>query len=93
MKHILKRPLVSEKNTVLAQNSNQYVFVVDVNANRLEIAQAVALRFGVEVQGVRTLQQRGKMRVLGRHFGKKSNWKKAFVTLKQGQKIELIEGL
>ena len=93
MKRIIKKPLVSEKNTILSQNFGQYVFEVDKNANKFEIAQAVAARFGVEVLKVRTLHRRGKIKVVGRRFGKRSNIKKAFVQIKKGQKIDLFEGV
>ncbi|MBI2608259.1 MAG: 50S ribosomal protein L23 [Deltaproteobacteria bacterium] len=93
MKRVLKKPLVSEKNTLLSQNLNQYVFEVDGGANKIEIKHAVQKRFGVEVEGVRTLMQRGKMKVLGRSMGKRPNFKKAVVTLKKGQKIDLFEGV
>ena len=91
MKHVLKKPLISEKNTALGE-LGCYVFEVHTDANKFEVAEAVSERFGVEVEKVRTLNQRGKNRVLGKSFGRKSNFKKAFVTLKKGQKIDLFEG-
>jgi len=93
MKRILIKPLVSEKNTRLSQNHNQYAFQVLSRSNKFEIAQAVSKRFGVEVERVRTLIQRGKIKTVGRNIGKKSNFKKAIVTIKEGQKIELFEGV
>ncbi len=93
MKRILTKPLVSEKNTQLAQAHNQYVFQVHADANKFEISEAIAKRFGVEVENVRTMIQRGKVKVVGRNIGKKSNFKKAIVTIKEGQKIELFEGM
>lgn len=93
MKRILAKPLVSEKNTHLSQTYNQYVFQVHTGANKFEIAEAVSKRFGVEVQNVRTLVQRGKVKTVGRNIGKKPNFKKAIVTIKEGQKIELFEGV
>ena len=93
MKRVLKKPLVSEKNTQLSQSFNQYVFEVHPQANKIEIKQAVQKRFGIEVEGVRTLRQRGKIKVLGRSMGKRPNFKKAIVTLKKGQKIDLFEGV
>ncbi|MBI2026496.1 MAG: 50S ribosomal protein L23 [Deltaproteobacteria bacterium] len=91
MKQVLKKPLISEKNTRL-NGLAQYVFEVHVDANKFEVLQAVASRFGVQVEKVRTLNQRGKHKVLGRNIGKKPNFKKAIVTLKKGQKIDLFEG-
>ena len=93
MKRILRKPLVSEKNTRLSQEHNQYVFQVHPDANKFEIGEAVSKRFAVEVESVRTLVQRGKIKVVGRNIGKKSNFKKAIVTIKEGQKIELFDGV
>ncbi len=92
MKQVLKRPLISEKNTTLGAY-HQYAFEVDKSANKFEIAEAVAKRFAVEVVRVRTLVQRGKLKRLGKNVGKKPNFKKALVTLKEGQKIDLFEGV
>jgi large subunit ribosomal protein L23 len=90
---IIKKPLVSEKNQVLKELSNQVVFEVASDANKIEIRRAVEDLFKVRVEKVRTLIVRGKDRRVGRRMGRQSNWKKAVVTLRQGENIELFEGV
>jgi large subunit ribosomal protein L23 len=92
MRQILKYPLITEKSSALQGSSNQYVFVVDSSANKIEIKNAVeALKKGVEVTSVQTLINRGKVKRIGRSVGKRSNVKKAIVRLKAGQTLELFE--
>jgi large subunit ribosomal protein L23 len=92
MRQILKYPLITEKSSTLQGSSNQYVFVVDSSANKIEIKNAVeALKKGVEVTSVQTLINRGKVKRIGRSVGKRSNVKKAIVRLKAGQTLELFE--
>ncbi|MBI4249524.1 MAG: 50S ribosomal protein L23 [Elusimicrobia bacterium RIFCSPLOWO2_12_FULL_59_9] len=86
---ILQRPLITEKSTWLKEKFNQYVFRVHADATRNQIKQAVETLFKVEVEKVRTATMPGKMRRLGRFVGKRSDWKKAFVRVKSGQKIDL----
>ncbi len=88
---ILKRPLLSEKSTAVQDKLNQVAFEVDVDANKLQIQQAVEKRFNVKVTKVRTLNFMGKMKRMGRYEGRRRAWKKAIVTLAQGQKIEFFE--
>ena len=88
---ILKRPLLSEKSTAVQDKLNQVAFEVDVDANKLQIQQAVEKRFSVQVTKVRTLNFMGKMKRMGRFEGRRRAWKKAIVTLAQGQKIEFFE--
>ena len=88
---ILKRPLLSEKSTAVQDKLNQVAFEVDVDANKLQIQQAVEKRFNVKVTKVRTLNFMGKMKRMGRFEGRRRSWKKAIVTLAQGQKIEFFE--
>jgi large subunit ribosomal protein L23 len=84
--------LITEKSSALQGSSNQYVFVVDSSANKIEIKNAVeALKKGVEVTSVQTLINRGKVKRIGRSVGKRSNVKKAIVRLKAGQTLELFE--
>jgi large subunit ribosomal protein L23 len=90
---ILKRPLITEKATLIKETSNVVVFEVDRKATKTEIQQAVEAVFSVTVEGVRTAIVRGKTARRGRHVGRKSNWKKAFVTLKEGDHIEFFEGV
>ena len=87
---ILKRPLVTEKATDLGQNS-QYTFEVVRNANKVEIGKAVESVFDVHVTNVRTLNMRGKIKKYRGKKGKTSDWKKAVVSLRKGEKIEVIE--
>ena len=90
---IIKKPLVSEKNQILKELANQVVFEVAATANKIEIRRAVEQLFKVRVQKVHTLIMRGKDRRVGRNFGRTSNWKKAVVTLRAGENIELFEGV
>lgn len=88
---IIQRPLFTEKTTRMQEASNQYVFAVDSDANKHEIADAVEKLFGVTVENVRTQAQMGKVRRMGRFAGRRPDWKKAIVTLAEGDSIELYE--
>ena len=88
---IVRRALITEKGTVLRETRNQYHFEVAIDANKIEIKRAVETIFSVKVSAVRTLQQHGKVRRQGRYSGRRSDWKKAIVTLQPDQKIELFE--
>ncbi len=90
---IIKRPIVSEKSTMQREVSNQFSFEVDRKANRVEIKKAMQSLFSVQVDGVRTLQIKGKYKQRGRIIGKRRDWKKAIVTLKPGERIEFFEGI
>jgi large subunit ribosomal protein L23 len=90
---LLKRPLMSEKVTGLQDNQNQYAFEVEKGANKIEIKRAVEKRFNVKVTQVRTLNVLGKIKKMGRFSGRRPSWKKAIVTLKEGQKIEFFENI
>ena len=89
---LLRSPRVSEKAAVSASN-NVYVFNVPVTAEKIEIARAVQDLYHVKVIGVRTARGIGKHLVRGRRVGVRNNWKKAFVVVKKGQKIDLYEGV
>ncbi|MFC1557153.1 50S ribosomal protein L23 [candidate division KSB1 bacterium] len=89
---VILQPIVTEKVTRLTDKFNQYGFVVDRRANKIEIKRAVEKKFDVKVNSVRTMNVRGKIKTLGRFSGKRSDWKKAVVTLVEGQTIELFEG-
>jgi large subunit ribosomal protein L23 len=91
VRSIVKRALITEKGTVLREVRNQYFFEVARDANKIEIKRAVEAIFNVKVKAVQTLQIRGKVKRQGRYAGKRSDWKKAVVTLKPDQKIELFE--
>ncbi len=90
---VLKRPVNTEKTRDAHDVSNQYVFEVSPSANKIEIRQAVEEVFGVRVTDVRTINVRGKTRRFRRGIGKKPNWKKAIVTLRDGDIIDVFEGV
>lgn len=96
MSAILKRPLITEKMTALA-DKRQYAFEVDLNANKIEIARAIEKKFNVTVESIRTIRSKGKrksqMTKRGRIPGKRADFKKAIVTLKQDQKIDFFENV
>ena len=87
---ILIRPIVTEKSTALMEQG-KYTFRVPLAATKIQIRQAVEQIFKVKVQAVNTLRYEGKMKRLGRTQGRRSDWKKAVVTLKPGETIELFE--
>lgn len=91
MKIILKRPLITEKTSKLQEKNNQYVFLVGVNANKIEIKQQVEKKFGVTVKSVNTINYEGRKARVGRFFGKKSDFKKAVVTLNKDQKLDIYD--
>lgn len=88
---IVRKVLITEKGTVLRETRNQYFFEVARDANKIEIQRAIENIFKVKVDSVRTMQLRGKVKRQGRWVGKRNDWKKAIVTLKPDQKIELFE--
>jgi len=87
---VLIRPLVSEKTTA-AMADNKYTFLVDARADKTQIKQAVEEIFGVRVARVNTIRQLGKMRRMGVFSGRRPGYKKAIVTLEEGQKIKVFE--
>jgi len=89
---VLRRPLVTEKNTIL-QAQNKYAFEVAKEANKPQIKQAVEKTFKVKVTAVNVTKVSGKTRRVGRRLVQTSPWKKAFVTLRPGDKIEFFEGV
>ncbi|MBK9942600.1 MAG: 50S ribosomal protein L23 [Kouleothrix sp.] len=89
---IIIRPLITEKNTNLMELS-KYCFEVDRTANKLQIKQAIEAIFNVTVTSVHTMNVRGKLRRRGQRFGYTADWKKAIVTLTEGDRIELFEGV
>ncbi|MEY3013842.1 MAG: hypothetical protein RIT45_2577 [Pseudomonadota bacterium] len=90
---VLLRPLITEKNNLVREGENEYVFEVHNDANKPAIKAAVEELFAVQVKDVRTLVTRGKNRRVGRFTGRKSNRKKAFVRLADGQTIDFFEGV
>ena len=88
---VLIRPIVTEKSMVQSEVDDTYVFEVGLGANKIQIRQAVEQVFGVRVQSVRTLIVRGKNKRFGRYYGKRSNWKKAYVKLVEGNTLDFFE--
>lgn len=86
--NIILAPIVSEKSTNAAEDSNHFVFKVQKVATKLEIRKAVELMFSVEVDSVQVLNMKGKVKRFGRSLGKRSDWKKAYVKLKPGHDID-----
>lgn len=91
--NVIKKPLLTEKGTDLKEGMNKYLFEIDRRANKIEVKSAVEKIFNVKVDAVHTISVKGKNKRVGRSFGKESNWKKAIVTLRAGEKIEIIEGV
>ncbi|HEX5414677.1 MAG TPA: 50S ribosomal protein L23 [Chloroflexota bacterium] len=88
---ILRRPLITEKNTLLGEQ-NKYTFEVAMAATKPEIRDAVEKIFKVDVTAVNTSKVHGKVKRVGRSIGRTRSWKKAVVTLKPGQRIEVFGG-
>lgn len=89
---VVERPLITERATILSENAEnpQYVFRVPVSVNKIEIRKAIEKIYNVKVSDVNTIRVKGKTRRQGRTMGKRADWKKAFVTLEKGQKLELL---
>ena len=85
-------PVVTEKGTLVNELGNQVVFRVNPRANKVEIRQAIESLFKVKVTKVRTFRQLSKIRRVGRHMGRRPDWKKAYVTLAEGSRIDFFEG-
>ncbi len=88
-RELLIAPVITEKGTVLQEKNNQYLFRVSSRANKIQVREAVEKIFKVTVTSVRTVTVHGKMRRMGRSQGRKPSWKKAIVTLKEGETIDL----
>lgn len=89
---ILKKPLITEKSNSLL-SENKYTFLVDLNANKIEIRQAVEDLFKVKVEKVNTMRVKGKIKRVRRVPGRTPERKKAIVTLRDGDRIEIFEGV
>ena len=92
-RRIILRSLFTEKSTRQQDASNQYVFAVDPRANKRQIADAIEQLFEVKVLQVRTQNRMGKIHAMGRFSGRRADWKKAIVTLAEGNSIEMYENL
>ena len=86
---IIKRPLRTEKSVADGEKTNSYHFEVDLKANKIQIKQAVEKFFNVKVEDVRTLVKKGKQKRVKLKVGRTKDWKKAVVTLKEGNSIDL----
>ncbi|HCG73091.1 MAG: large subunit ribosomal protein L23 [Nitrospinales bacterium] len=93
MYKIVKKPLVTEKGTVMLSEGNRVTFKVHLDANKIEIREAVQKIFSVTVLQVNTQVVRGKRKRFGKAMGQTKSWKKAMVQLKEGDKIEIFEGV
>ena len=89
---ILLKPIITEKTARLNADENTYVFHVGDTSNKIQIKSAVEDVFGVRVTNVRTARMPGKPKRFGRHWGRTAAWKKAFVTLAEGDSLNFYEG-
>ena len=88
---VIKRPLITEKSTLLSEVGNRYAFEVALDANKHEIRDAVQGLFDVQVRRVHTMVMPGQQKRTVRGYVRQPNWKKAIVTLKDGQKIDFFQ--
>jgi large subunit ribosomal protein L23 len=88
---VIKKPLITEKTTTEKDDNNVVAFIVNSAANKIEIREAVKNLFKVEVSSVKTINVAGKVKRAGKNTGKRSNWKKAYVTLKEGSNVDFFE--
>ena len=89
---VLLAPRVTEKTTRISEQSNQYVFRVVTDAEKSEVRDAVELLFGVNVESVRIVNVKGKTKAFRNRQGKRSDWKKAYVRVQEGQAIDFLGG-
>lgn len=91
LSQVVRKPLVTERFAMLRERDNKFIFEVHPDANKHEIRQAIEHYFGVKVTNVRTMNVVGKVKRLGRFQGKRADWKKAIVTLAEGDSIDLFD--
>jgi large subunit ribosomal protein L23 len=90
---VIRRPLVTEKTTILREDGRTVVFEVARDANKVQIRQAVEKLLGAKVADVRTANTQGKLKRQGRFVGRRNDWKKAYVKLREGEKLpDFLEG-
>ena len=90
---IIRRPLITEKTSLLREDGKTIVFQVAVNANKIQIKHAIEKLLGAKVASIRTSIVHGKIKRQGRYAGQRPDWKKAYVTLREGEKMpEFLEG-
>ena len=89
---VIQAPLISEKGSLLTEATNQVLFKVRPDANKIEVKRAIEALFKVKVEKVRVARYLGKIRRVGKSMGRRSDWKKAYVTLREGDKIDFFGG-
>jgi large subunit ribosomal protein L23 len=90
---IIRRPLITEKTTIIRESGQTLVFQVAMDANKIDIKRAVEALLGSKVESVRTSLAHGKVKRQGRYSGRRSDWKKAYVKLRDGEKLpEFLQG-
>ena len=90
---VIRRPLITEKTTVIRETQQTLVFQVAMDANKIDIKRAVEKLLGSKVQSVRTSLSHGKMKRQGKFVGRRSDWKKAYVKLREGEKLpDFLQG-
>jgi len=90
---VIRRPLITEKTTAIREDGKTLVFQVAVDANKIDIKRAVETLLGSKVQSVRTSVAHGKFKRQGRYIGRRSDWKKAYVRLREGEKLpDFLQG-
>ncbi len=90
---VIRRPLITEKTSIMREDGRTIVFHVAAGANKIEIKQAIEQLLGSKVESVRTSIQHGKVKRQGRFSGRRPDWKRAYVRLKEGEKVpEFLEG-
>ena len=90
---VIRRPLITEKTTVIREDGRTLVFQVATDANKIDIRRAVEQLFGSKVHSVRTSLVHGKVKRQGKYSGRRSDWKKAYVKLREGEKLpEFLQG-
>ncbi len=93
LRHVINSPLITEKGTLVNEQGNQVLFRVRPEANKVEIRRAVESFFKVKVDKVRTINYLGKTKRVGRSAGRRPSWKKAYVTLAEGQRIDFFDNM
>jgi len=93
LEQVLVKPLLTEKSSIETEATNRYVFKVQTKANKYQIKDAVEKMFDVKVINVKTAVLPGKVKRVGKSMKKTSSWKKAYVKIQDGQKIELFKGI
>jgi len=88
---VIKKPLITEKTTLAKDARNVVAVVVNGDANKIQIKQAAEKLFKVDVKAVRTINMAGKVKRTGKNIGKRSNWKKAYISLNVGSNLDFFE--